>query len=260
MSIKKLFSFFLLLYFFSCKYTYSPYEVGTVKLHQNSINLQNIQNNETQTGNDFKVAFISDTHNYYEDLHDLINVINKRGPYSFVVVTGDITNQGLLSEYTKTKEYLNDLKCPYLVVVGNHDLLSNGGKIYRRLFGSTDFSLIYKDAEFIFFNNNNWEAGGAVPNVEAVEAKLRASTASQKILIAHVSPEDKDRFTDSEISLWQNLVTTYNVNYFINGHDHTQDINGFGTGQRVTVGAPSKRAYFELIFSATGVTHQKISF
>lgn len=244
----------------SCKYTFSPYEVGTVKLEQNTINLAKIKASEASTAADYKVALVSDTHNYYTDIRDLVNSVNENGPYSFVIVTGDVTNFGLLEEYKKAKEYLDKLTVPYLVVPGNHDLLANGKAVFRHIFGDMDFSFTFKDAEFIAFNNNNWEAGGTIPNIDAVEAKLLASASPQKILLSHVSPEDRERFSNSAIHNWKQLAQGYGVNYFINGHDHNPEVYNYGAGKRITVGAPSKRTYFELIFSAGGVTHQKINF
>lgn len=244
----------------SCRFTLSPYEAETPKLLLNEANMQKILLEEPQAPPDFKIALISDTHNYYDDLDDQIKKINTNGPYAFVVVLGDLTNQGLLEEFKKTKSLLDDLNFPYLTVVGNHDLLSNGNEIFDKMFGPHDFSLIYKNAEFIFFNNNNWEAGGPVPNTIFIESKLMASISPVKILLAHVSPDDKDRFSETEIESFKTRLTTYGVDYIINGHNHNPAVGSFSSSTQITVGAPSKRAYFELIFSAGGVTHQKISF
>ena len=252
--------FLLIFLLASCRFNHSPYEVGSLDLSQNEVSLRRIQDQERGSSDDFKIAFIADTHNYYSDLDDLIERINERGPYRFVMVAGDITNLGLFEEYKQTRRYLNKLNFPYLVAVGNHDLLSNGKKVYQRFFGSRDFTLSYKDAEFIIFDNNNWESGGAVPNAVFVEAKLMASTAPHKILVAHVSPTDADRFTDSEINQWKDLMDRYQVSYFMHGHNHSPAEFNWGNTKLITIGAPSKRSYVELIFSNGEVTHQKITF
>jgi 3',5'-cyclic-AMP phosphodiesterase len=231
-----------------------------IELEQNAASLQKIQALESQMGNDFKIAFIADTHNYYQDLQEQIQAINRHGPYRFVILVGDATNHGLLEEYHKTKEYLDKLSAPYLVAVGNHDLLSNGKAIYKKLFGPKDFSFVYKDAEFIIFDNNNWENGGTVPNLMFIEAQLLASVSPHKILVAHVSPTDRDRFDQAEQDRWINLINQHGVAYFINGHNHNPTEYGLGSARQLTVGASNKRVYLELIFSAAGVTHKKISF
>ena len=80
------------------------------------------------------IAHISDTHiagwgkkSYgiapmAENLHRCVNHINRLHPKPGVVlVTGDITNGGLLEEAERAKSILNKLQCPYYVIPGNHD-------------------------------------------------------------------------------------------------------------------------------------------
>jgi 3',5'-cyclic AMP phosphodiesterase CpdA len=219
-----------------------------------------IQDNESSIGSDFKIAFIADTHNYYDELNKLVNTINRNGPYSFIVVCGDITNYGLLEEYKETKRILQRLNYPYLVAVGNHDLLSNGNNIFLRMFGKTEFDFTYKNIQLIFFNNNNWESGGVIPNKKWVEMILKESTPQFRIMVSHVSPRDTKRFNYSMIAEWEDLMTTYGVNYYINGHDHNPTEYSFGSGVQITTGAPSKGFYYGINVTSGGITHQKISF
>lgn len=246
----------------SCKFNVSPYTSDAPKLTLNDLNLRTIKALEAETPGDFKVAFISDTHNYYKELRKQISVINSSS-YAFVIVAGDITNLGLIEEFHEARKYLNTFKVPYFVAVGNHDLISNGRKIFKRLFGSENFHFVFHDVHFIIFNNNNWESPGLVPDMEWVEQVLSESDPSHKrVMIAHVSPEDADRFTPKEIGKWEDLMVRYNVDYFLNGHDHNPYEKSFGNGVKITIGAPSKRSFYELSITsgAGGISHQKISF
>jgi 3',5'-cyclic-AMP phosphodiesterase len=261
----KIFNFslvFLASFVVACKFVVSPYIAETPKLKLNAVNLDRIKELEANTGNTFKVAFISDTHNYYNELEELVKKINADGTYSFVIITGDITNLGLISEYDEARRYFNKFKYPYLVVVGNHDLISNGDKIFDHMFGNENISFQFKNVQFILFNNNNWETGGRVPNTPWVEQQLIDTTAPLKVLVAHVSPSDKDRFTAEIIQEWENLMTVQGVNYFMHGHDHNDGVGSFGAATKITVGASSKRVYYELIISTLGpgITHKKITF
>ena len=244
----------------SCKYKLSTYSADTPKQELNLVNLERIREVETTTGANFKVAFISDTHNYYEELDELVDTINSRGPYSFVIVSGDITNLGLLEEFDSARKFLNKLKSPYLVSPGNHDLIANGDIIFKKMFGPGDFDFSFKNYHFILFDNNNWENSTKVPDLIWLRDKLSTSTAIDKILVAHVSPDDRERFTDNEIMDFSTLIDNYNVKYFIHGHNHTYNESVFGNAIKITVGAPSKKSYLEVEFSAGGVTHQKINF
>lgn len=252
--------FLIFIFFVGCKFTTSPYVANTPSIKLNQVSVESILKEEGNVGPSFKIALIADTHNYYSELHKLIKTINNNGPYAFVIVAGDVTNLGLLSEYDETRRYLNHLNFPFVVTVGNHDLLANGDKIYERMFGARNFSFDYNDVQFVFFNNNNWEAPGAVPDTDWVMSELTASSASRKVLVSHVPPNDRDRFTPEEISEWETLMGVFNISYYINGHNHVPTVFDFGGATQITVGAPSKKVYFELIVTPMGISHKKINF
>ena len=52
-----------------------------------------------------------------------VNYINSRNDIDFVVVMGDLANDGTLEQFTIGKSILNGLNKPYYVVEGNHDIL-----------------------------------------------------------------------------------------------------------------------------------------
>lgn len=260
LSSSKILTFLLFLLVFSCKFKDSPYTAHAPELKKNKYHLKLIQEKEAVVSSNFKIALVSDTHNYYENLSELVETINNNGPYSFVIVSGDLTNYGLYEEFDETLKRLDRLNYPYLTTIGNHDLLSNGKIVFDKMLGKTDYSLIYKNVHFIFFNNNNWETAGRIPNTPWVESVLASSPSPFRILIAHVPPNDSKRFSEQQINDWETLTTTHGINYFINGHNHNPATGTFGSANQITVGAPSKGSYFELIISPGGITHQKISF
>lgn len=243
-----------------CKYKLSSYSAHTPDQKLNLVNLERIRVQEQNESSEFKIALISDTHNYYKELKELIKTINVRGPYSFVVICGDVTNLGLLEEFDTSRNFFNRLNYPYLVSIGNHDLLANGDFIYKRMFGPSDFSFIYRNVQFIFFDNNNWENSSTAPDMAWVTAKLLESGVREKVLIAHIPPNDQERFKQSQIQSWENLIFDQKVKYFINGHNHNPVENTFGGAVQITIGAPTKGSYFELIVGPGGINHQKIDF
>lgn len=177
---------FFLIFAVACKYDYSPYGADVADVELNAQNLTVIQDSEAATATTYKVAFLSDTHNYYDDVNALVDRINSRGPYAFVVVTGDITNVGLLSEFEAAQKMFARLKFPVLVAAGNHDMISNGKTIYDRLYGPDKLSFEFKNVQFVMLNNNNWELGGNVPDTDWVEREVSTSTSPFKILMAHI--------------------------------------------------------------------------
>ena len=246
----------------SCgEFNVSPYVSNTKNYNTNSSELSKISSTEAGAPTNYKIAVISDTHNYYEQLKSQVDYINKRkNEYEFVIVAGDITNLGLLREFETTRDFLEDLEIPYIVAAGNHDLLSNGESIYDQMFGSSNFSFTFKQTKYIVYNNNNWEASGKSPDLDFLEAELASSTSTNIVLVSHVSPEDKARWTTEEIDALKNLVTTYSVNYYLNGHDHNPGCGSFATSTRCTIGASNKGKILEINLTNSGVSHQYIRF
>lgn len=244
----------------NCKYKFSTYSANTPDQDLNEASIKKIQAGEASDPTTFKIAFIADTHDYYTELDKLIDKINTRGPFSFVVICGDVTNSGLLEEYDHSRQFFNRLNYPYVVAIGNHDLLANGEIIFKKMFGASNFSFVYQDVHFVFFDNNNWENGGSVPDKAWVEQTLTAANSPRNILIAHIGPNDPKRFTSEQIQSWVDLVTTFNVSYFMNGHNHNPTEGSFGPASLITIGAPTKGSYIEMTIDPGGIQHQRINF
>jgi len=74
--------------------------------------------------------------------------------YDFVVVCGDLANNGTAEELLLVKDQLDHLKNPYYTVVGNHDVTKPGddGKTgYEKVFGRNrmNYFVIHKDTALI---------------------------------------------------------------------------------------------------------------
>lgn len=235
---------------------YSPYASNVEAKNINKNNLKKILNLEASTPDDFKVAVISDSHNYYDELEDQINFINKHD-VSFVIHVGDATDIGIVQEWDFFLDIMNDLKVPYLLVPGNHDLLTNGYNIFEKLYGNTfntDFE--FKDIFFMLINTNNWESSGAVPDTNYLSSALNSTGKSRKFVFAHVPFDDRDRFSKSKINEFKNIIQQENTSYIFNGHNHNPSTKIFGNAQQITVGASSKEKVLILNISNLGVTHE----
>ncbi len=97
-----------------------------------------------------KIAHISDIHcNYGTDFNEKIfdkaaSMVNKVDP-DLVFISGDLTTDGLLSEYELAKEKLKNIKGKVMIVPGNHDERNLGWKLFPEFFGDTDFIQTYDD-------------------------------------------------------------------------------------------------------------------
>lgn len=255
--------FILILIIVSCgRLTNSPYEVHVDRLNLNQKNLSVIleSSREIKGPEDYTIAVISDTHDYYDGLDKQVSFINSRyEDIDFVIVTGDMSNVGLVSEFQETKKRLDRLRIPYITTSGNHDLLIDGESVYSRLFGNDTYAFDYKGTKFILFNNNNWESSKGVPDTTWVEKQLQETEESQlKLLFSHVAPNDEDRFNTDQIFKWENLMMDYGVEYYVNGHNHNPGTSVFGGAIHVTAGSSSKEVILLMHISPNGASHEFI--
>lgn len=101
-----------------------------------------------------KIAHISDIHcNLGTDFNEkvfrkAIKMVNKNNP-DLVFISGDLTTDGLLSEYNLAKEKTKEINIKPLVVPGNHDERNLGFKLFHEVFGETDFIKTFDEVNLV---------------------------------------------------------------------------------------------------------------
>jgi Icc protein len=218
----------LLICVFSCDlFEYSHYQVAPHKGY-NNINQQNISRFINTEADTLKIALISDTQRYYKSSEKVISQINNIPGIDFVIHAGDLVDFGLQREFTLTHELLSELNYPYVAVVGNHDLIGNGGEIYNHMYGEYDFSFTFLGYKFVFLNTNSREFGfdGSVPDISWLDRELSdTSKYSRAIVVNHVPPFNEDFYPGSEDSYVDAIRRYGKVMLCINGHTHDFDFS-----------------------------------
>jgi len=101
-----------------------------------------------------KIAHISDIHcNFGTDFNEKIfekatSMLNKLDT-DLVFISGDLTTDGLLSEYELAEEKLKKIKGKLAIVPGNHDERNLGWRLFPEFFGETDFIHTYDNITLI---------------------------------------------------------------------------------------------------------------
>ena len=115
------------------------------------INARNIARIESATlGRDSIVfAVISDTQRWYDETHDAVNSINARPEIDFVIHCGDLTDFSATREFEWMRDELERLAMPYVCLIGNHDCLANGPRVFQTMFGTPNSSFNAGDTHFI---------------------------------------------------------------------------------------------------------------
>ena len=109
----------------------------------------------------FSFALLTDTHistsnpRPMEDLQRSITDINQNSSIEFVVVTGDLTENGDLASIQSIKDALDQLNVPYYAASGNHETTwsESGVMDFSRVFGDSRFAFTHNDMYFIGFNS-----------------------------------------------------------------------------------------------------------
>ena len=222
-----------LLFFTSCEkaFDYSPYVINFHEENkdQNSKNIKRIQKKEN-TDSTVRIVLTGDTHRCFDELElfvEATNLLQKEKDIDFVIHVGDLADFGLPKQYLWGHSYLQKLNMPYIVTLGNHDLVGNGGQAYEQMFGESDFSFVYHQFKFIFINTNSREYAfnGKVPDINWLDNQLQPQSNFQKaVVIFHVPPMDVDFDSHLEESFHNTLSKYNNVLLAIHGHLHHYDL------------------------------------
>ncbi|MCK4995340.1 MAG: metallophosphoesterase [Thermoplasmatales archaeon] len=101
-----------------------------------------------------RIAHISDIHcNFGSDFNEkmfdkaakMVNNIDA----DVVFISGDLTTEGLLTEYKLAKEKLKQINGKHVIVPGNHDERNLGFKLFPEFFGDPSFIHTYNKLNFI---------------------------------------------------------------------------------------------------------------
>lgn len=258
--------FMAILWACSDPFAYSPFETkvpdGLKGLTEK--NLERIHRFDTAFGKPFKIALISDSHYHFNDLKDALTDINQKNEFAFIIVTGDLTENGLLKEFEIFHEIMSHARIPYLTVIGNHDHLSNGANIYQQMYGQLNYSFVFQNVKFIAWDNTIWESEREA-DFDWLNEALKINNENEQVVdhiipLSHIPPFD-DQLAEKRF-VFHELLKEHNVALSIHGHKHEfflGDLYGDGI-QYMTVGSPQKRNYVSLSVTPAGISVAKVMY
>lgn len=183
----------------------------------------------------FRFAQLTDIHlspsnpNPTEDLLRSIAQINATDSIDFVLVTGDITEEGDRATMEKVKSCLDLLKVKYYVALGNHETKwsDSGCTAFGEIFGGERFDFEHKGFLFLGFNSGplmRIAYGHVVPQdirwmTERMNQYNTGDPQQNKpvILVTHYPMIEGDVDNWYEVT---DAVRPYNIRLFIGGHYH----------------------------------------
>lgn len=238
-------------------FSYSPFDTN-VTTNEHNISETSFISNDT-TGNDtLRFAFFSDSHDNYDEMESLISSINHRNDLQFIISGGDITNFGLSWEFQKYYSLVKRIRIPVVTAIGNHDYVSNGGIIYRRLFGPPNVTFACKGYKFIVFDDVVWENGNNPLDFNWLGDALDDS-GKQNILIAHLPPWD-EQMDSTHRANFTTTLTPANTMLCLYGHTHTFQLATHNGVKTLVAGDLKDREYYVVTLTKGQVSIERVFF
>jgi hypothetical protein len=187
----------------------------------------------------FQFVQISDSHigadpNKEATLNQVIDSINAMPSLpAFVLVTGDLTDNGLASEYATFKSILARLNpaVPRHYLPGNHETMSGTWADYQAQIGPLYESFTYANCLFILTNGTrddapNYHGDGFIDSTQLqwIQTQLQGAGAMTHVVLADHYPLGTQwglySIIDPAMSTLQGWMKDYKVTAWLNGHRH----------------------------------------
>ncbi|MBI3622760.1 metallophosphoesterase, partial [Candidatus Pacearchaeota archaeon] len=220
-----------------------------------------------------KIVQISDIHvgsQFQEEIFDtVVDEVNELTP-SAILVTGDLTNEGLLKEYEKCKAKFSKFEAEKIITIsGNHDYRNTGYLLFKKYFpfdavNELDDNTVLitlgtarpdRDEGEVGYRQNLW-----------LERTLKKYEKKNKIVAMHhhlvgVPDTGTDRVTVIDAGDVLRTVLSGKVDLILCGHKHRPWIWNFGNLLIANAGTASSermRGLFENTYNIITIEKNKI--
>lgn len=220
-----------------------------------------------------KIVQLSDIHvgsQFREEVFDnVIDEVNDLGPDA-VIVTGDLTNEGLLQEYEKCKAKFAKLEVEKIIAIsGNHDYRNTGYLLFKKFFpfetiNELDDNVVLvtlgtarpdRDEGEVGYRQNLW-----------LERTMKKHQKKLKMVAMHhhligIPDSGTDRVTVIDAGDVLRTALSSQVNLVLCGHRHRPWIWSFGNLSIVNAGTASSermRGLFENTYNIINIEKRKI--
>jgi len=199
----------------------------------------------------------------------VVEEVNELNP-DCIVITGDITNEGLIKEYEKCKELVSKLKCKKIITIsGNHDYRNSGYLAFKKFFPFETINELAKDVVLV-------TVGTARPDRNEGEVGYRQNLWIErtmlkfhdkvKILAMHhhlvgIPDTGSDRVTVIDAGDILRTIFATKVDLVLCGHKHRPWIWNFKGLSIVNAGTTSSdrsRGLFENCYNIISIDDKKI--
>lgn len=179
------------------------------------------------TDQNISFAVISDIHSDYQNLEKVLQKI-KTDNMGFIIVAGDLSTIGAISELKKVKDILDKSNITYYVIPGNHDYykktkLTNP---FMDVFGSDYESFQINKTRFILIDNassvdqiqSNW-IDGQIADCPKLYCLVFAHMPLNHEYLTHIMGEDNE-ITAQQAKILVKKLVEFKIQKLYAGHIH----------------------------------------
>lgn len=172
----------------------------------------------------YSFAVLGDCRNNPAVLKKILADAKNRGT-GFIIILGDMVNDGREQEYDEVVNILETSPIPVYTVPGNHDIKGSGRELYSRNFGMYYHSFDVGETHFIMLDNAPGYLGEA--QMDWLVQDFNENTHSSAIVLMHMPDFDpragsSHAMTDTnEADALHSLFEEFNVDAVFTAHIHT---------------------------------------
>ena len=193
-----------------------------------------------------------------------IDEINSLKPQA-VVITGDLTNEGLIEQYEKCKKMVSEINVEKIIAIsGNHDYRSTGYLLFKKYFPFKTENKLGDDVILVTLGSARPDRDeGEVGHHQNVwlERTLKKYEDKLKIVAMHhhligIPDTGSDRLTAIDAGDVLRTVLDSNVGLVLCGHKHRPwiwDFNTLSIANAGTVSSERVRGFFENSYNIVNV-------
>jgi len=199
----------------------------------------------------------------------VVNEVNKLNPDA-IIITGDLTNEGLINEYKECKKLVSKFKAKKIITIsGNHDYRNTGYLAFRKFFPFQTINELDDNVVIVTLgtarpDRNEGEVGYRQNLwLERTMGKYKNKI---KILAMHhhlvgIPDTGSDRLTVIDAGDILRTILQTNVNLVLCGHKHRPWVWNFKNLQIVNAGTASServRGLFENTYNIITIKGNKV--
>ena len=212
-----------------------------------------------------RFILMGDTQRWYDETEDFVNHVNQRNDIDFVIHGGDISDFGMKKEFLWIHDIMDDLHVPYVAIIGNHDILGCGDKIFEQLYGNQNYSFIVNRIKFLCLSTNalEYDYSHPIPDFNYIQSELADSCNYDRTVIAMHAPPFSEQFNSNANQEFGYFVRRFpGILCRLHAHNHTARIANLYDDGILYYGCDNikKKSYFLFTITPDGYEYEQVYF